>query len=87
MRTTCILTAVLLLAACKVEKTGPDTYKVVTPSVTTSKSKTTTTGTTLKQEAKDAGKKIEKGAGNVAEKAGTALQKLGEKAKQKAAGH
>lgn len=87
MRYSCIFMAVLLLAACKVEKTGPDTYKVVTPSVTTSKSKTTTTGTALKQEAKDAGKKIEKGAGDVAEKAGAALQKLGEKAKQKAAGH
>ena len=91
MRQAVVCTAILLLASCKIEKTGPGTYKVVTPQATTSK--TTTSGTApmtsseLKQEAKDAGKKIEKGAGDAAEKAGAELQKLGEKAKQKAAGH
>lgn len=91
MRHAVICAAILLLASCKFEKTGPNTYKVVTPSMSTSK--TTTSGTSsvtsteLKQQARDAGKKIEKGAGEAAEKAGAALQKFGEKTKQKAAGH
>ena len=91
MRQAVICAAILLLASCKFEKTGPNTYKIVTPSASTSK--TTTSGTSsvtsteLKQEAKDAGKKIEKGAGEVAEKAGAELQKLGDKAKKNAAGH
>ena len=91
MRHAVIYAAILLLASCKFEKTGPHTYKVVTPSVTTSKTTTNgtepVTSTELKQEAKDAGKKIEKGAGEAAEKAGAELQKLGEKAKKNAAGH
>lgn len=76
---------ILLLAACKVEKTGPNTYKVVTPQVTTSK--TTTAKTEVRQEAKQVGTKIEQGVAKAAEKTGAALQKFGEKTKQKAAGH
>ena len=87
MRYALMIAGVLLLSSCKVEKTGPNSYKVVTPSKTTTKTTKPVTSTELKQDAKDAGKKIEKGAGEAAEKAGAALQKFGEKAKEKAAGH
>ena len=85
MRQAIIAAVILLLAACKFEKTGPNTYKVVTPSMTTSK--TTTGKTELKQDAKQIGTKIEKGVATAAEKTGAALQKFGEKTKQKAADH
>jgi hypothetical protein len=77
MKRLLILGLVLLLGACKVEKTGKDTYKVVTP---TPEAKAA--GEKVKAEAKDLGNKIQAGAAEAAKTAGAELQKVGEKASQ-----
>lgn len=78
MKPQIILALVLLLAACKVEKTGQDTYKVVAP---TPQAKAASEK--AKAEAQDLGKKIEAGAAEAAKKTGAELQKAGEKVSQK----
>ncbi len=73
-----IVALALLVAACKVEKTGQDTYKVTAP---TPEAKAASEK--AKVEAKDLGAKIQAGTAEAAKKAGAELQKAGEKASQK----
>jgi hypothetical protein len=71
---------ILALAAfgCKVEKTGEDTYKVVTP---TPEAKAA--AEKAKEQAKVVGQEVKEGAARAAEATGTALQKVGREAQQK----
>lgn len=73
-----MLVLVLALAACKVEKTGEDTYKVTTP---TPEAKAA--AEKAKENAKVVGAEVKENAGKAAEATGTALQELGQKAQDK----
>lgn len=77
MKRLLIVAVVLALGACKVEKTGHDTYKVTAP---TPEAKSA--GEKAKEQAKDFGQKVEKGAAEAAQSAGAALQKVGQKAEE-----
>ena len=62
-----IIALVALAFACKVEKTGQDTYKVVAPT----------------PQAKAAAEKVKEQTATAAQKLGDELKKVGEKAKEK----
>jgi hypothetical protein len=59
MRNVIIAIALVALCACKVQKVGKDTYKVVTPTKEQTQAAAKKTGEELKQEAHKIGKKIE----------------------------
>jgi UDP-N-acetylmuramyl pentapeptide synthase len=80
MKRMVVLALAISLVACKVEKTGQDTYKVVAP---TPEAKAA--GEKAKEEAKEAGQKIKQGTADAAVKVGGALKKAGEKAKTETA--
>jgi hypothetical protein len=80
MKRMVILALAILPLACKVEKTGQDTYKVVAP---TPEAKAA--GQKAKEEAKEVGQKIKKGTAEAAVKVGGALTKAGEKVKSETA--
>ena len=65
---------VLALVACKVEKTGKDTYKVVAP---TPQAKAA--GETAKKDLKEMGAKLKKEAGELGDKAKSATSDKSEK--------
>ena len=69
MTRTIILTIAILALACKVEKTGQDTYKVIAPT----------------PQAKAAAQKVKQQTETAAEKLGGELKKVGQKAKSEAA--
>jgi hypothetical protein len=77
---TVILLIALMPFACKVEKTGKDTYKVVAP---TPEAKSA--GEKAKEQAKAVGEEIKEGAAKAAKTAGGALEKAGEKMKSETA--
>jgi len=74
-----ILTAIVLVAvACKVEKTGKDTYKVVAP---TPEAKAA--AEKAKEQAKVVGAEVKEEAGKAAKAAGGAMEKAGKKIQEK----
>ncbi len=76
MKRLLIGSVIILAIACKVEKTGQDTYKVVAP---TPEAKAA--AEKAKEQAKVLGHEAKKGAADAAVKVGGALQKAGEKTK------
>ncbi|HKO58790.1 MAG TPA: hypothetical protein VJ276_23185 [Thermoanaerobaculia bacterium] len=78
MKTSLILILALVAFGCKVEKTGEDTYKVVTP---TPEAKAA--AEKAKEQAKVVGKEVKEGAAKAAEATGTALQKAGREVREK----
>ena len=66
MKKLCIALVVLALAACKIEKTGKDTYKVVAPTPQAKKA-----GEKMKVQAKEAGEKLKVEAEKLKEKVKT----------------
>ncbi len=76
MKSITIAALLILALACKVEKTGKDTYKVVAP---TPEAKAA--AEKAKVEAKELGDKAKQGAAEAAVKVGGAMEKAGEKAK------
>ena len=77
-----ILALMVLTLACKVEKTGPDTYKVVAP---TPEAKAA--AEKAKEQAKVTAEKAKEGAAEAAVKVGGAMQKAGEKVKSEVNEH
>ena len=75
MKSITIAALLILALACKVEKTGKDTYKVVAP---TPEAKAA--AEKAKEQAKVLGEKAKEGAADAAVKVGGAMQKAGEKA-------
>jgi hypothetical protein len=75
MKSITIVALTILALACKVEKTGQDTYKVVTP---TPEAKAV--AKKAEEQAKVLGEKAKQGAADAAVKVGGAMQKAGEKA-------
>ncbi|HXG58840.1 MAG TPA: hypothetical protein VNL91_07440 [Thermoanaerobaculia bacterium] len=76
MRNALMLTAMLLFAAaCKVEKTGDDTYSVTAPTP-----EAEAAARKAKEEAKEAGQVIREKAGEGAEVVGGKLQEAGRRA-------
>ena len=67
MKRTVLLSFAMIVLACKVEKTGQDTYKVIAPT----------------PQAKAAAEKVKEQTATAAQKIGDELKKVGEKAKQK----
>ncbi|MDQ6799801.1 MAG: hypothetical protein M3041_03085 [Acidobacteriota bacterium] len=82
MKRITIVALTILALACKVEKTGQDTYKVVTP---TPEAKAA--AEKAKEQAKVVGQEIKQGAADAAVKVGGAMQKAGEKAKSEVNEH
>jgi len=74
MKRITIAALTILALACKVEKTGRDTYKVVAPTPE-AKAAAKKAG----EEAKEAGEKVKAGAADAAVKVGDAMKKAGEK--------
>ena len=74
MKSITIVALAILALACKVEKTGQDTYKVVAP---TPEAKAV--AEKAKDEAKVLGEKAKEGTANAAVKVGDAMKKAGEK--------
>jgi len=79
MKRLLIGSVIILAIACKVEKTGKDTYKVVAP---TPEAKAA--AEKAKEQVKVIGEEAKKGAADAAVKVGGALQKAGEKTKAEA---
>ena len=75
MKSITIIAFTILALACKVEKTGQDTYKVVAP---TPEAKAA--AEKVEAQAKVLGEKAKQGAADAAVKVGGAMQKAGEKA-------
>jgi len=95
MKRIAIIGLTLALAACKVEKTGKDTYKVVTPTPEAKeagqklKQDAAKLGEKVKEEAKEinnsqAVKDAKEGVGKAAESAGKKLQEKGKEAQDNA---
>jgi hypothetical protein len=78
MKKALILHLALAAFGCKVEKTGQDTYKVVTP---TPEAKAA--AEKAKEQAKVVGQEVKENAAKAAEATGTALQKAGREAQEK----
>ncbi|HEV7922085.1 MAG TPA: hypothetical protein VGR02_14960 [Thermoanaerobaculia bacterium] len=78
MKKSLILAAALLACSCRVEKTGEDTYKVVTP---TPEAKAA--AEKAREQAKVVGEQVRQSAGRAAVATGTALQKAGRQAQDK----
>lgn len=78
MRKIAIVALTLALAACKVEKTGNDTYKVTAPTPEAKEA-----GQKMKEEAKELGAAAKEKAAEAAQSTGTFLQKAGENAQSK----
>ncbi len=76
MKSITIVALTVLALACKVEKTGQDTYKVVAP---TPEAKAA--AKKAEEQAKVLGEKAKQGAADAAVKVGGAMQNAGEKAK------
>lgn len=78
MKSITIVALTILALACKVEKTGQDTYKVVAP---TPEAKAA--AEKAKDQAKVLGEKAKEGAADAAVKVGGAMKKAGEQAQSK----
>jgi hypothetical protein len=78
MRKIATVALALALAACKVEKTGNDTYKVTAPTPEAKEA-----GQKVKEEAKELGAAAKEKAAEAAQSTGTFLQKAGENAQSK----
>src|SRR5438094_5901674 len=82
MKSITVATLMILALACKVEKTGQDTYKVVAP---TPEAKSA--AEKAKDQAKVLGEKAKQEAAEAAVKVGSAMKKTGEKAKSEVNEH
>ena len=82
MKSITVVALTILALACKVEKTGQDTYKVVAP---TPEAKAA--AEKAKDQAKVLGEKAKQEAAEAAVKVGGAMQKAGAKAKSEANEH
>lgn len=74
MKMSLVALCLIALCACKVQKTGPDTYKVVAP---TPQAKAA--GEKAKVEAARDAQKLKEGAARLAQKVGAELQQAGAK--------
>jgi len=73
-----VLAIAAMSISCKVQKTGPDTYKVIAP---TPEAKAA--AEKAKQQAKEAAEKLKEKTAEAAQKTGTALEKAGREMKEK----